>query len=208
MYPPTKNIYLIRHGETEQNKNGIIQGSSIDSDLNQTGRLQARAFYEAYREVPFEKIYISALKRTYQSVEPFIQAGVPYEVLPTLNELNWGPLEGVHFHSERGKDYQQLLAEWQKGNIEFALPGGETPVDAAKRLQAAWQYILSKNEEQNVLVCLHGRVLRILLTIISQAPLHDMDQFQHRNLCLYRVTHHRGISTIVEQNTYVDIASA
>ena len=51
----TKTIYLIRHGETEFNRMGIVQGSGIDSDLNETGILQARAFFETYRHITFNK---------------------------------------------------------------------------------------------------------------------------------------------------------
>ena len=40
-----KEIYIIRHGETELNRLGIVQGRGVDSDLNDTGRAQAEAFY-------------------------------------------------------------------------------------------------------------------------------------------------------------------
>ncbi|MFW5879460.1 MAG: histidine phosphatase family protein, partial [bacterium] len=59
-----KTIYLIRHGQTDYNKKGIVQGSGIDASLNDLGRQQAEAFYDAYRNMPFDKIYISDLKRT------------------------------------------------------------------------------------------------------------------------------------------------
>ena len=57
-----KTIYLIRHGETDYNRRGVVQGSGIDSDLNEMGRAQAMAFFQAYQHVPFAKLYISGLK--------------------------------------------------------------------------------------------------------------------------------------------------
>jgi len=59
-----KTIYLIRHGETDFNRRGVVQGSGVDSDLNDMGRAQAQAFFQAYQHVPFEKLYVSGLKRT------------------------------------------------------------------------------------------------------------------------------------------------
>ena len=59
-----KTIYIIRHGETDYNRQGIIQGSGVDSDLNETGRIQAEKFFKAYHHIPFDKVYTSELKRT------------------------------------------------------------------------------------------------------------------------------------------------
>lgn len=81
-----KTIYLIRHGETEYNKRGIIQGSGINSDLNDKGKHQAQLFYMAYKHISFDKIYISELNRTYQSVAPFIEDKFVYEKLGGLTK--------------------------------------------------------------------------------------------------------------------------
>ena len=43
--PTKKTIYLIRHGETDFNRQGIVQGSGVDSDLNELGLAQAEAFF-------------------------------------------------------------------------------------------------------------------------------------------------------------------
>ena len=71
----------MRHGETENNKNGIIQGSEVDSDINEIGDIQALKFYNSYKKICFDKVYVSALKRTYQTVKRFIDDGIPYESL-------------------------------------------------------------------------------------------------------------------------------
>ncbi|HMR56571.1 MAG TPA: histidine phosphatase family protein, partial [Cyclobacteriaceae bacterium] len=67
----TKKIYLIRHGQTDFNLKGIVQGSGVDSSLNDRGRAQAEAFYETYKNIAFDKIYTSALRRTRESVIGF-----------------------------------------------------------------------------------------------------------------------------------------
>ena len=45
---PIKDIYLIRHGETDYNRLGVVQGSGIDADLNELGQRQAKAFFDHY----------------------------------------------------------------------------------------------------------------------------------------------------------------
>ncbi len=67
-----KRIYIIRHGETDYNRLGIMQGSSIDTDLSEIGRLQAQAFYEQYQQLAFDAIITSSLRRTWQTVAPFL----------------------------------------------------------------------------------------------------------------------------------------
>jgi broad specificity phosphatase PhoE len=44
---------------------------------------------------------------------------------------------------------------------------------------------MNKTEENTVLVCMHGRAIRILLCILLNYPLKSMDMFEHENLCLY-----------------------
>ena len=90
----TKTLYIVRHGQTDLNKRGIIQGRGMDTDLNDESRKQALAFFNAYKNVPFDKIYISKLKRTQQSIQRFIDLGIPYEKLAGLDELGWGIHEG------------------------------------------------------------------------------------------------------------------
>src|SRR5258708_16141854 len=92
-YPILKTLYIVRHGQTDLNKQGIVQGRGRDTDLNEEGRHQAALFYKAYKNVPFDRIYISELKRTQQSIQAFIDKGIPYEKLPVLVDLPWAFLQ-------------------------------------------------------------------------------------------------------------------
>jgi broad specificity phosphatase PhoE len=181
----SKTIYLIRHGETDYNRRGVVQGSGIDADLNALGRAQAQAFYEAYRHIAFDKVYTSALKRTHQSVVRFLAAGLPHEALPELNEISWGVREGKIPNSMDSEYYRTLIGSWRNGQTNLPAEGGESPEDVQQRLQTAMQYILSNQQEQTILVAMHGRAMRVLLATIFEQPLHQMDQYEHTNLGLY-----------------------
>jgi broad specificity phosphatase PhoE len=195
-----KNVYLIRHGQTDFNKQGIVQGCGVDSDLNDEGRAQARAFYEAYRHVPFNKVYTSALKRSQQSVALFVNAGVPTEALAGLNEISWGTNEGKRITPEEDAYYHWMLKQWQMGNVEHRIEGGESPLDVALRQRQALDHILARTLEQNILVCMHGRALRILLCQLLRYPLRSMDMFDHQNLGLYQLTYSGTMFSVVRYN--------
>ena len=179
-----KKIYLLRHGQTDYNLQGVVQGSGIDAPINATGRAQAEAFFGAYREVQFDQLYHSALIRTRQSIQGFIDLGIPVVALTELNEISWGDYEGTPMTPEEGEYYRMMLDQWQQGNLDYAIAGGESPNSVAERLHRAIQIILNGPGE-TILVCMHGRAMRIFLSLICQTPLKEMDQYEHGNLCLY-----------------------
>ncbi len=179
-----KKIYLLRHGQTDYNLQGVVQGSGIDAPINATGRAQGDAFFRSYRDIPFDQLYHSALIRTRQSIQGFIDLGIPVTSLSELNEISWGEYEGTPMTPEEGEYYRMMLDQWQQGNLDYAIAGGESPNSVAERLHRAIQIILNGPGE-TILVCMHGRAMRIFLSLICQTPLKEMDQYEHGNLCLY-----------------------
>jgi broad specificity phosphatase PhoE len=181
----TKKIYLIRHGQTDFNLKGIVQGSGVDSSLNAKGMAQARAFFEMYKHIKFDKIYTSTLKRTRESVSGFIELGIPTESLSGLNEISWGAKEGQPITPEEDQYYHWMLNQWRLGNTHERIEGGESPEDVVKRQEGALTQILAQPDEEQILICMHGRAIRILLCQLLNYPLKSMDMFEHENLCLY-----------------------
>lgn len=195
----SKKIYLIRHGQTEYNKLGIVQGSGVNSSLNETGRAQAQAFYDYYKDVPFDKIYTSALVRTSESVDGFLKSGIPAEHRKELNEISWGEMDGKLVTGSEKNQYWDLLDKWKSGDVHFSMWGGESPVDVQNRIKVVvkeWEIL----EASTLLVCMHGRAIRILLSTLLNTPLVDMDQYQHSNLCLYKLSFEDGSYKIEEAN--------
>jgi probable phosphoglycerate mutase len=185
----TKKIYIIRHGQTEFNLQNIVQGSGVDSDLNSRGRQQAEAFYQAYQHIAFDKVYTSALKRTHQSVHKFLRKGLPHDILPGLNEISWGTKEGQKVTASEDEYYHYMMKQWQLGHTSLKIEGGESPEDVVLRMKPALDHIMSRTEEKTVLVCMHGRAIRILMCMLLNYPLKSMDMFEHENLCLYLVNY-------------------
>jgi len=180
----TKTIYLIRHGQTEYNRKGVVQGSGIDAPLNETGFKQAQSFYEVYRKIPFQKVFTSVLQRSIQTVQSFLDDGLPHTPLEGLNEINWGEKEGKVANDEDHKYYRFIIDSWKNGRYDQAIKGGESPLMVMERQKSALAAILA-DENDPVLICMHGRAMRIFLCLMLGYDLSRMDEFKHSNLCLY-----------------------
>lgn len=195
-----KELYIIRHGETELNRLGIVQGRGINSDLNGTGRLQATAFYSTYQDIPFEKVYTSTLVRTHQTVKGFLETGIPWEQLSGLDELAWGEWEGKPNDEQAITAFKGLVEEWDAGDFDAHFVGGESPNQVMLRLKEALDEMLSHSDEKLVLICMHGRAMRLFLCLMMNKPLSEMSDFPHQNTTLYRVQWTDNKFTIVDFN--------
>jgi len=196
----TKTLYIVRHGQTDLNKQGIVQGRGRDTDLNAEGRKQAGLFYKAYQSVPFDKIYISELKRTRQSIQQFIDKGIPYEKLSGLDELAWGIYEGQPSTPATKNAFLKLLRNWMDGKLDTKFEGGESPNEVRLRQIDALHLIMSHTEENNVLICMHGRAMRLFLCLLTGKPLTEMENYPHQNLVLYKVTYNGDKFEIIDFN--------
>lgn len=177
---------MVRHGQTDYNLKGVVQGSGIDAPINETGIKQAKAFYENFRHIPFDHIYYSSLIRTRQSIEDFLNREVYQEKLQDLNEISWGNYEGLPMDHDENQYYLNMLDKWSSGELDNKINGGESPVDVAIRLNRAMKYILDQGGS-HILICMHGRAIRILMTVLLGYDLRYMDVFRHENLCCYEL---------------------
>ena len=186
----------MRHAQTEYNKKGIIQGSEVDSDINDFGENQSSLFYNFYKSIPFDMVYVSALKRTYQTVRRFAEAGIPCKKLKEFNEISWGINQGK---SDDLKEYEQLINSWVSGNLDEKFENGESPNEMSERLVKGFDKVIKKNHE-NVLLCIHGRALRILLSKIIDKDLTKMDKYTHSNTGVYIIDYKDNEYDIVGEN--------
>ncbi|PRY50396.1 putative phosphoglycerate mutase [Arcticibacter pallidicorallinus] len=195
-----KTIYIIRHGQTDLNFRGVVQGRGMDTDLNDLGRSQAEAFYQYYKNVPFDHIYTSTLKRTHQTVRNFIEKDIPWTQLSGLDEIGWGIYEGVESSDAVKLAFADMLGSWVSGRLAQKFENGESPEDVKLRQLEAFEHILQNELASNILVCMHGRAMRILLCVLLDRPLSEMDEFPHSNTTLYKLEYDGKKFSIIEFN--------
>ncbi len=192
-------LYLYRHGETEYNKARLIQGRGVDSNLNEKGRAQAQAFFEAYKTVPFERLFTSTLKRSQQTMAPFEALGIPIERRETLDEISWGDWEGKAASQDMSNEYLGMLEAWSKGDYVHSLANGDSALAMQRRLLPFVEHLHTLTDDC-VLVCSHGGTLGFLIPMLLGEPLSRMPAYKHHNTGLDVFDYTQGTFTLLKQN--------
>ena len=194
-----KTIYFIRHGETDLNRAHIVQGSGIDSSLNDLGHQQARHFYEYYKKENFDLIICSALQRSHQTILPFVEDGIPLRRFAEINEMNWGIHEGKSSTPAMKAAYTEMISQWNQNNLDARLEEGESAQEMADRLQSFLDQ-LKEMPQKKILVCTHGRALRCLMTLLKGQHLREMEGYSHSNTGLFLVHQKENKFAVVLEN--------
>lgn len=179
----SKRIYLVRHGQTAYNTKRIVQGRKINADLNENGQKQGALLYDAYKDFSFDKLYVTSLKRTHQTVKGFIDAGLEYEIMPEFDEMNYGEYEGnsIDDFTVDGLTVQDISDEWEKGNFEVFPKGGEALMDVLRREAEGLEKIMQNESEKNVMICMHSRSIRVFLCLLLDMDFDKMKNYAPKN---------------------------
>ena len=143
-------LLLVRHGETDWNAEGKLQGHT-DRPLNDYGRRQARALAERLAGEEIEAVYSSDLSRARETAEILgEQLGLPVAVDSDLREKNWGNWEG--------------LTAGERLRVEYE---GESSEDHRSRTLRAVERIVERHPAGRVVVVTHGGSLRRLQAAVA-----------------------------------------
>ena len=102
-----------------------------------------------------------------------------------MDEVAWGNYEGQKHSPELDVNFEKLIASWNSGDYDNKAEGGESPNEVHLRQMEAMNYILAQKQEKTVLICMHGRAMRLLLCGLMNRPFNRMDDFPHQNTSLY-----------------------
>ncbi|KNE65541.1 hypothetical protein AMAG_19487 [Allomyces macrogynus ATCC 38327] len=184
--PPSNTavrLILCRHGETDANVRGHLQGSGIDPPLNDHGALQAAQLgSHLSKQAPqVDLIVASKLLRAQQTADAIAGEYHPNAIRESyaeLNEIHWGGHEGKPI-----PDMRSVIAAWRSGDFECNLPGAESPNAMRKRsvgklLDIVTDALARAEQEQRIITAVivgHGLMFRILLAHILHGSLRLMD---------------------------------
>ncbi len=157
-------IFLIRHGETNWNKEGRFQGQ-IDIPLNENGKNQARKTFEYLRNISFNKAFSSSMHRPYETAQIILQNNkdLKIEKIDSLAEISHGLWEGK-LESEIRENWPRLLENWHNKPEEVIMPEGESIKDVSERSLEAFNNIcLSQKDNDLTLLVAHDAVNKTLI---------------------------------------------
>lgn len=185
-------LYLTRHGETDYNAAGLVQGRGLDPDLNAVGQAQSDALARALADVPLDAVYTSTQTRSQQTAAPVLAAhpDARLVVRDGLDEMDWGVHEGKGYapgsaDTRTATAYTELNQRWAAGETGLRVDGGESPDDVWARVRPVLVEIGAAYPEGHVLAVSHRRLLRILLAgVLPGGGLERMMDFPHGNAAM------------------------
>ena len=163
------NLYLIRHGQTASNRDGLGLGRD-DIALTAEGLRQAGALGARMAAEPLDRVLVSPLRRARQTAELIVgERDIPMEVRDELIELDVGETEGLTFAVIRER-FGDFLARWQGDHPgPVRMPGGESLDDVAERVAPLVAELRDSPDSALALVS-HNFVLRLVLCAVLGVP--------------------------------------
>jgi broad specificity phosphatase PhoE len=171
---PGRRLLLVRHGETDWNREGRFQGQ-IDIPLNDNGLAQAEAARRFLADVPIQRAWSSVMARPRRTAEVILESHPHIELAVSegLVEIGHGLWEG-RLEREIAADWPELLADWKVAPHTVQMPDGETIHNVWERAIASWEAIARSMEDgQTGLVVAHDAVNKtILCALLGLSPAH------------------------------------
>ena len=146
-------LYILRHGETDYNDQGRFQGQN-DISLNKRGKKQAEETRVELKEIKFDKVFVSPLKRAIETAQ-IVVPDYSLEVDSRIIERSFGKLEG-----QKGiQDYEDRIEEFKIESI----------LELEQRVKAFIENISNKYKNcENILVVTHGGIAQIINKLLDE----------------------------------------
>jgi probable phosphoglycerate mutase len=187
-------MLLVRHGETDWNREGRFQGQ-IDVPLNATGLRQAEAARRFLAPVPIDRAFTSPMARPRRTAEIILQdhADVALACSDGLREIAHGLWEG-QLEQDIDAGWPQLLADWKRAPHTVQMPEGENLQEVWDRSVAAWNMIATGlGDEETVLVVAHDAVNKTILCALLGLTPADIWSIKQGNGGVTVVDYPRGV---------------
>ena len=172
-------LILIRHGETESNRERLALGRE-DVPLNEKGCRQAAALAASLAGVSVAAVYASPLCRAVETARLLAEErGLEVQVDEDFIEMAVGDLEGLSPREmiERYGDFLQKWFSTEAGSLR--MPGGESLQDVQDRAWAAIERLRERHPEQTVVVVTHNFTIHAILCRVLGLPLASFRRFRH-----------------------------
>lgn len=186
-------ILLVRHGETEWNRQSRFQGQ-IDVPLNNRGQDQAKCVAEFLQSVPMHRAFSSPMLRPKETAEKILSyhPEVLLDLLDDLKEISHGLWEGK-FEHEIETEFPGELRRWQQTPGAVQMPEGENLQQVWQRVAQAWQQIVETTPPgETVLVVAHDAVNKAILCQMFNLEPDSFWLFKQGNGGVSVIDYHNG----------------
>ena len=179
-------LIVARHGETEWNTQGRVQGH-LDSPLTDRGRRQSEALARAVAAEPIAAIYSSDLGRALDTAAPVARVfGLAVRTELRLRERHLGVFQGLTF-VDAARIHPELHARYRARDRGERLLTGESLEDVRVRIEDALASIAVAHPDRVVLVVTHGGALDQIFRLATGMPLEAPRDFGVENASINRL---------------------
>jgi 2,3-bisphosphoglycerate-dependent phosphoglycerate mutase len=183
MIEPTR-ILLVRHGETDWNATGRLQGQS-DTPLNALGHEQARRAAQRLAAEPVQALYSSDLARAFQTATIIGHTlGLTVVTSSRLRERQYGAWEGLTAAEIQAR-YPEEFAAWRARSVDFAPPQGETRSQLLTRGLAELNAIARRHAGEMAVVVTHGGLCYVIISHFLASIDGDRREFTFGNASIH-----------------------
>lgn len=175
-------FYIIRHGQTNWNLEGKIQGQT-NSSLTQKGIDQARLTAEKLKNISFSAMYSSDLERALKTAEIIASRHNRLQMKEDvrLRERKFGYLEGIG-HEEFKTNHPDIYEKFRSNDPEYRIPEGESKNDLALRATGFFNDLVKNHaKDETILVVTHGGIINMFVRYILGIPYGSPRKFSLRN---------------------------
>jgi broad specificity phosphatase PhoE len=190
------NLYLIRHGENKANLTKEFSYKKVDYPLTEKGILQAEQTAEYIKNIGFNCIYSSPMKRAIETASIIEkQINKPICILEQFREVNVGNLEDLPPTKENWSVFLNIVDQWIIGRHEISFPDGENCTELSNRFIHGMKEIIDNKTDGNILVVGHG--MNFVQGVMELAKIENRREF-------YKIKNYNCSISSIEIENHVD----
>lgn len=163
-------LYIVRHGETEWNKEKKLQGWQ-NSNLTEDGIASAKLLRKRLENINFDFVYSSPQTRAIETAGYIKKEGEKLIILDEIKEMGFGEWQGLEnekLQSLYGEEYYNF---WERPHL-YKTCGGETFEELQSRVEVGINKVI-QNGGENVLIISHGVVIKAIQVMVKGYSLEE-----------------------------------
>ena len=166
-------LYIVRHGETEWNRDGKLQGWK-NAPLTDLGIKQAEKLRDRLQKEDIDIAYCSPLGRTCETAEILLD-GRDIEMFEDegLKEINMGEWEGKKAEIVKEKSPAEFKTFWERPDL-YKPKDGESFYEVQERVLSSLYKIIEKHQGENILLVTHGGASKIIMAHFEERPMSEL----------------------------------
>ena len=161
-----KNIYLVRHGQSQTNVTGEFAGQ-LDTPLSELGVKQSKCLIDYFKDVKIDEIYSSKLQRAYNTIKPVADMfNIKIITDDRIMEINGGDWQGVTYDylNKTSKSFQTI---WKTDLYNARCDNGESIKEICDRVVDFLLDVVKNSKAENIIISTHAVPIRAIIAYLT-----------------------------------------